>query len=44
MAAMLVAAGCSDGGGTATDASPDTPPDMASVCGADLFFTGEIVD
>jgi len=40
---MLVAAGCSGGGGT-TDASPDTPPDMATRCGADLFFTGEIVD
>jgi hypothetical protein len=44
VAAMLVAAGCSGGGGTTIDASPDTPPDMASVCGADLFFTGEIVD
>jgi hypothetical protein len=44
VAAMLVAAGCSDGGGTTNDASPDTPPDMASGCGADLFFTGEIVD
>src|SRR6185436_19211440 len=42
-AVMLVAAGCSGGGGT-TDASPDTPPDMATRCGADLFFTGEIVD
>jgi hypothetical protein len=44
VAAMLVAAGCSDGGGTTNDASPDTPPDMATGCGADLFFTGEIVD
>lgn len=44
MAALLVAAGCSDGSGTTKDASPDTPPDMATGCGADLFFTGEIVD
>src|SRR5687768_1537970 len=43
VAALLVAASCSDGGGT-TDASTDTPPDMATGCGADLFFTGEIVD
>jgi hypothetical protein len=41
--AMFVAVGCSDGG-TTKDASPDTPPDMAAGCGADLFFTGEIVD
>jgi hypothetical protein len=43
VATLLAAVGCSDGGGT-IDASPDTPPDMATGCGADLFFTGEIVD
>ena len=46
-AALLAATGaataCSDGAGT-PDASPDTPPDMMSGCGADLLFTGEIVD
>jgi hypothetical protein len=42
-ALALAAAACSDGSPT-PDASPDTPPDVASGCGADLLFTGEIVD
>jgi hypothetical protein len=45
IAASVCAACAACGGGEATpDASPDTPPDMMSRCGADLLFTGEIVD
>ena len=36
---------CGDSGVKPKDASPDTPVDMApGMCGADVFFTGEIVD
>ncbi|MGH2901063.1 MAG: hypothetical protein ACRDMZ_20475, partial [Solirubrobacteraceae bacterium] len=43
LVAATLASAC--GGGSSTpDAPPDTPPDMASGCGADLLFTGEIVD
>lgn len=43
-AALALGAGC--GGGSPTpDAPPDVPPDMVvSGCGANLLFTGEIVD
>jgi hypothetical protein len=43
IATALAAAACS-GGAATPDASPDTPPDMMSGCGADLVFSGEIVD
>src|SRR5690348_16900368 len=44
-AAIAVAAAACGGGSSTPDAPPDTPPDMVvSGCGADLLFTGEIVD
>lgn len=48
IAAVVLGSGlgaCSAGGAKPKDASPDTPVDMApGMCGADVFFTGEIVD
>jgi hypothetical protein len=44
-AALAVAVAACGGGSPTPDGSPDTPPDMVvSGCGADLLFTGEIVD
>jgi hypothetical protein len=43
LVAATLASAC--GGSSSTpDAPPDTPPDVVSGCGADLLFTGEIVD
>jgi hypothetical protein len=42
--AVLIATAACSGGSATPDASPDAPPDMMSGCGADLLFTGEIVD
>jgi len=41
-AALAVGAGC--GGGSETPDAPPDMPDMTSGCGANLLFTGEIVD
>lgn len=42
LAASAALGACSDGGGATRDAAPDVPTD--TLCGADAFFTGELID